>query len=120
MMLTPHLIDADQLRIALAGVHALLCLGIAGAVVCRLNVTHRGTRPDVRAQFAALFGGAVASGLQPVLWSEWPGWGSVTLAAMLLVYLVLGWQRWRHGAPPGTASDWMGLSAPEHPAEPAP
>lgn len=109
-----------DIRLTLAAVHGLLCLGIACACICRLTVTDRGTQPRIRAQFVLLVFGALSSGASPIWWGEWPGWGAVTASAALFVYLVLGWPRWRHGAPPSTRSDWMGLSAPEHPAEPAP
>lgn len=112
MTINPHL--------TLAAVHAALCLGIACACICRLTVMTRETQPQIRAQFALLVGGALSSGGAPLWWGEWPGYGAVTAAAALLAYLLLGLHRWRHGAPPGTRSDWMGLSAPEHPAEPAP
>jgi hypothetical protein len=98
----------------LSAANAVVCTGIVVEVIMRLNVTTRLTLPHIRGQFVALLVGAVASGGGAVLWGRPAGIGEVAMSLTVLIYLSIGMHRWLHGAPPGTSSDWMGLSADIH------
>ena len=64
------------------------CLGIAWVAICRLNLRSCQRRLRQRARYAALLGGASASGMSPLLFGEWPGVGTLLFSAGLLCALV--------------------------------
>jgi hypothetical protein len=86
-----------------------LCCSIAFISLCRLNAMQRGVLWRVRLEYAAYLGGAVASGLQP-MWGEWPQWGSVLLAAVLLIGLLCSGRAWAGDQAPQSATSPAPLS----------
>jgi len=53
----------------------------------------------VRLQFVLILVGAMASGLQPVLFQQWPGVGQTLFSAAVFLGLLLSMSRWRDGPP---------------------
>lgn len=77
----------------------IVCLAVSFTVVCRLNAMHRRTKSLFRLKYALLLGGSLAGGVSPLLFPEHPRIGGLIFALTVLVYLVLGFQAWRGGAP---------------------
>lgn len=75
---------------SLSAITFLLCVGIVWVCICRLNSAESKHRKLVRLRHVTLLLGAVALGLQRVLWGEWPNIGSTVMAACLLIGLILG------------------------------
>lgn len=86
-----------------AGANLALCQAIVFVCLCRLNLMNKKVLSRVRSEYAGYIGGAFISGLQP-MWGEWPQWGSVALAAALLLGLIFGGIGWRRG-PPESATE---------------
>jgi len=80
-----------------------LCAAVVVVSICRLNVMRTNVLWRVRAEYAGYIGGAVASGLQP-WWSEFPKWGSISLAAALLLGLLCSGLAWKGDKPPDSAT----------------
>ncbi|MBO0943369.1 hypothetical protein J1N44_17055 [Acidovorax temperans] len=80
----------------LAVANLVICLAIAWACICRLNtdVCKHLLRP--RARYTLLLAGALASGLQPVLFGAWPSVGTVFFSAAVLAGLLINVVRWSH------------------------
>lgn len=75
-------------------VNLLLCTGIAWSCLCRLNseLCRRYLAP--RARYTAMLAGATACGLQPVMWGEQPGIGTVMLTASVALSLAISATWW--------------------------
>jgi len=66
----------------------LLCIGQLNSCRCRENLFDR-------ARYALLLSGAMASGLQPLLFRTWPAWADVFMSAAVLFGLTINAWRWR-------------------------
>lgn len=86
--------QANQL---LAMANLAICLGIGWACICRLNSHVARIHKLARARYVLLLAGAVASGLQPVLWGDLPSVGDTVFTACVLAGLLINVARW-HGA----------------------
>jgi hypothetical protein len=83
----------------MAALNLIVCGACVWACICRLNTMSDAVPKRVRFQFVALLVGCLASGLQPMLFKEWPGVGQTVLAVCVLIGLVISMPRWRHGPP---------------------
>lgn len=83
-----------QVHQLLAMLNLAICAAIGWACICRLNSSVCRLYLLARARYALLLAGAIASGLQPLLFNSWPSAGSVVLAAAVLVFLVINVVRW--------------------------
>ena len=72
---------------AFCSVIGLLCIGQLNSCRCRENQFDR-------ARYALLLAGAMASGLQPVLFSTWPTWADAFMSAAVLAGLAINAARW--------------------------
>lgn len=81
----------------LAMANLAICLGIGWACICRLNSHVARVHKLARARYALLLAGAVASGLQPMLWNTWTTVGDTIFSACVLAGLLINVARW-HGA----------------------
>lgn len=86
-----------------------LCCGIAFISLCRLNAMQGKVLWRVRLEYAGYIGGTVAAGLQP-WWGEWPQWGSICLASVVLLGLICSSSAWRGDEPPESATSPAPLS----------
>jgi hypothetical protein len=86
----------------------LLCMSVAAISFCRINAMEGPILYRVRSEYAGYLGGALTSAFQPY-WGEWPQWGSVSIAACLLVGLLCSRHAWRSG-PPSSATGPAPLS----------
>ena len=77
---------------------ALIAIGVAYAVICRLRHMDNRTWWVIRVQHCALATGAIFSAVVP---SDWSG---VSLGAGLVIFLALGSPRWRYGVPGSKAT----------------
>lgn len=82
----------------LAVFNLALCTAIVWACICRLNTQLCKRLYAPRARYTLLLAGAVASGLQPVLFAGQPNWGTVIFSACVLAGLVINVARWSIGA----------------------
>lgn len=89
----------------LALVNLLLAVGVIFICLCRLNDMDGAVLRRVGVEYTALATGAAASGLQP-WWGEWPGLGTLTLMAGLLIALLCSSYAWRGRRPPESTTDW--------------
>ena len=69
----------------LAAANLVVCTAIGWACICRLNSNRSRSHLLYRAKYCALMVGATASGLSPILFSEWPTWPDVTMAMSVLL-----------------------------------
>lgn len=81
----------------LAMLNLAICAGIAWACICRLNSNICRVHRTARARYSLLMAGALAHGLQPLLWGFWPTVGGVVFSGCVLAGLVINVFRW-HGA----------------------
>ena len=73
-----------------------MLLAAGWSIICRVRMMSQGqTRAEVIGAHFALFAAISAAVL-------WPAYGRLVLGAGLLVFVLLGAHRWRHGAPEGT------------------
>lgn len=79
----------------MAVINLALCLSICWSCLCRLNAEICRRYLAARTRYTLLLGGAVASGLQPLLWGEWPSVADTLFAAAVLAGLVINATRWR-------------------------
>lgn len=86
----------------IASLNLIVCMACAWTCICRLNRMHKRVRKSVCLQFTAVMGGAVASGFQPILFASWPGAGQLCFSIGVLIMLIIGVDRWRHGPPEDT------------------
>lgn len=70
------------------------CLAIVWACICRLNDKICRTHLRPRARYSMLMGGAIASGLQPLLFHTMPGPGETIFSASVLAGMALNVTRW--------------------------
>lgn len=90
----------------LAVANLVICTGIAWACICRLNSEISRRFRLARARYTLLLTGALASGLQPLLWGAWPTVGAVLFAGCVLAGLAINVVRWHsHGAPKRRVGD---------------
>ena len=82
-----------------------ICLAIGWACICRLNSHVARVHKLARARYALLLAGAVASGLQPVLWSTWTTVGDTIFSACVLAGLLINVARWHSAAHPMRRQD---------------
>lgn len=99
--------DTDKLLFALLNFG--ICAPIFGIALCRLNSMGGAVIYRVRSEYAFYVGAAFASAFQP-LWDEWPRWGSLAMAAALLLGLLCSGHAWRKDKPPSTATEPAALS----------
>lgn len=78
----------------LAMVNLIICAGIAWACICRLNSDISSRFKLARARYTLMLAGALACGLQPLLWGDWPTVGTVVFSAAVLAGLVINVARW--------------------------
>ena len=83
-----HYEIAALLNWAACSVIGLLCIDQLNGCRCRENLVDR-------ARYALLLTGAMASGLQPVLFSTWPAWADVFSSFTVMGYLAVSAIRWR-------------------------
>lgn len=83
---------------AVAVVNLIFCLGIFWACICRLNTNVCRHYISARLRYTALMGVSVASGLQPLLWQEWPSVVDTVFSGVVLMGLVINVMRWRRRA----------------------
>lgn len=79
---------AALLNWAACTVIGLLCIDQLNSCRCRENLVDR-------ARYSLLLTGAMASGLQPVLFSTWPAWADVFSSVTVMGYLAVSALRWR-------------------------
>lgn len=84
----------------LAVLNWTICLGIAWACICRLNSEICRHFKLARARYTLLIAGALASGLQPVLWGTWPTPGSVIFSGCVLAGMAINVVRWYEASVP--------------------
>ncbi|WKL14274.1 hypothetical protein QYQ99_17860 [Comamonas testosteroni] len=89
----------------LAGVNLAICLGIGWACICRLNSHICRTYLLARARYTLLLVGALASGMQPLLFNSWPSVASVIFGLAVLAGLGLNVVRWWVSSHPMRRSD---------------
>ena len=82
----------------LALANLVLCASIVWACICRLNTNLCKRLHAPRARYTLLLAGAVASGLQPVLFAAQPSVGTVIFSGCVLAGLVINVARWSSGA----------------------
>lgn len=83
-----------QAHQVMAVVNLAICMGIAWACICRLNSHVCRKHLAARARYTLLLGGALASGLQPLLFGSWPALASVIFGGTVLAGLVINVVRW--------------------------
>jgi len=81
----------------------LLCLVVAFIGVCRLNAMQGGVLLRVQSEYAAYVTSGLISAFQP-WWGEWPRWGSIAIAAALLIGLLSSGHAWKRDTPPENAT----------------
>lgn len=80
-------------------INLIVCSCVFWSCMCRLNGMTKRVPKRVRAQFVLTLVGSVASGLQPMLFAQWPGVGQTLFSGSVLLCLLLSMDRWRHGPP---------------------
>lgn len=84
----------------------VLCAAGVVAMMCRVAKMSRETRESVAWQHVQLAMGFASA---PVVWylggQHGAEWALLTLAASMVLYVLLGANRWRDGAPAGTRKD---------------
>lgn len=81
--------------IYLSLLNLVICSGIFWACVCRLNSSHSKTHRSIRARYSLLLTGSIVMGLQPTLFSSWPGVADTTFSISVLGFLALSTHRWK-------------------------
>lgn len=71
-------------------------MAIVWSCICRLNSEACKRHKRLRAKYALLLTGAVATGAQPILFHTLPGPGETIFAAAVLAGLLIGVDRWVH------------------------
>jgi hypothetical protein len=82
-----------------------ICSGVGFVCLCRINAMHIHVRFGVRLKYACYLGAATVSGIKP-LWGEWPDWGSVSVAFLLLIGLLSSSTAWGDDQAPSGATDF--------------
>ena len=65
------------------------CLLIGYLCICRLNTAKARDYLAARARYTLLLGGACASGLQPMLWGEWPSAADTAMTLCVAAWLAI-------------------------------
>lgn len=78
----------------LAMANLVICLGIAWACICRLNSDICRRYRLARARYALLLAGAMASGLQPLMFGTRSSTADVIFNSAVLVGMALNVARW--------------------------
>ena len=76
----------------LAVLNLAVCMGVVWACICRLNTHICRIYRLSRARYTLLLAGAIASGLQPVLWGDWPSAADVAMNLCVCAWLAI--QSW--------------------------
>lgn len=84
-------------------VNLLLCTGIAWSCICRLNSHLCRCYAAPRARYTLMLTGATACGLQPLLFGEHPGIGTLMLSLTVAASLAISAAWWP--APENTPPD---------------
>ena len=81
----------DQITISniAALVNLVSSLAIFWLCICKLNTRLSKKYLRVRLKFTILLVGSVASGLQPILWVDYPNTGHCILSTCLAIYLYM-------------------------------
>ena len=74
----------------------VICIVIGFIAICRLNAMKGDVLLRVKTEYAAYIGGALTAAAQP-WWGEWPQWGSLSIASVLLLGLLCSGHAWRRG-----------------------
>lgn len=74
----------------------VMCMTIVFISICRLNAMKGDVLLRVKCEYAAYIGGALTSAAQP-WWGEWPAYGSLAMAGVLLLGLLCSGHAWRRG-----------------------
>ena len=83
----------------LAFMNAIVCAAIMTTCICRLSLCHPGIAKLVRLKYTVLLGGALAHGLQPMLFGEWPSVGGTVMAFAVFIGLMCSSHRWTRRPP---------------------
>lgn len=86
--------------------NAVICFAIIFIALCRLNAMEGTVLVRVQTEYAGYVAGAFAAAFQP-WWGEWPQWGSILIAGVLLLGLACSGHAWRRGekdSPPRIAT----------------
>ena len=83
-----------QMPYLLALANWSVCLAIAWVCICRLNSETCKHNLRQRSRYVILLAGCQASGLQPILFNEWPGVGSLVFSGAVLGILTLNMRYW--------------------------
>lgn len=89
----------------LSMVNLALCSCIGFICLCRLNAVHCHVRFGVRLKYACFLGAATVSACKP-LWGEWPDWGSIAVATLMLIGLLCSSHSWGDDQAPSGATDF--------------
>lgn len=81
-----------QHLLALLNFFACTCIG--WACLCRLNTEKARLNRMARLRYTLLMAAATSSGLQPILWGEWPSWADASLSLAVCAWLALS--TWGH------------------------
>lgn len=65
------------------------CISIAWFCICRLNTDKARVYLVARLRYVLLLTAAMSSGLQPVMWGEWPSVADTCLALAVCAWLAL-------------------------------
>lgn len=68
------------------------CLSVVWFCLCRLNTSKARDYLAARARYTLLLAGASASGMQPILWGEWPSVADVAMSLCVCAWLAI--QSW--------------------------
>lgn len=93
-----------------AFINFCLCSAVGWVCLCRLATLDRTSRRLFRALYACLMVAAAASGFQPLLFQEWPGFADLIVNLTLLFFIASGMRTWRNGPPSYAQSGPVPLS----------
>lgn len=99
--------------ITLAGVHFMICIGIACCCICRLGAGDKRVLRRIRTFYWASLVVSLTAAFGPVLPMSlryWPDIVPTAIVAVVLIGFLCDSYRWRHGAPDDAKSDHAPLS----------
>lgn len=79
--------------IALANL--VICMAVDWVCMHRIAMMSLATKRSFRVNYSIMFVAAVASGLQPILFNEFPGYADLIMNTALLSFLYGGRKHWR-------------------------
>lgn len=88
-----------QLEHSIAVANLIVCVGIVYLCICTLNTPTCRRSKLGRARYTVLLGGAVISGMQPLLMGSWPSPGELCLSLSVLAAMALSSIRWHYAGP---------------------